>query len=91
MSDATGWSFNKDYYWFTVGSPAVVFPCAGYCDGGTAKTTFRTVIWNAHHDSASPGDNAYNIYVYESSGTPKFGNYAHGKSRGYYVRCVVDE
>lgn len=91
MSEATGWNFSSDYYWFTVGSPAVVFPCGGYCDGGTAKTTFRTVIWNAHHDSAGSGDTAYNIYVYVSSGTPKFGNYAHGKSRGNYVRCVVDE
>lgn len=86
LNTATGWSFNKDNYWFTLGNPATVFPCAGYNDGGTSKATFRTVLWNAHHDGDHP-DTAYNIYVYSG---PAFANYAHGKSRGYYVRCVAE-
>ena len=89
MSEGAGWSFSSTNYWFTLGNPATVFPCAGYCDGGTAKTTFRTVLWNAHHDGDAP-DTAYNIYVYLSSGAAKFGNYGHGKSRGYYVRCCLE-
>jgi len=89
MNEATGWAYNKDNYWFTVGDPVSVFPCAGYCNGGTAKTTFRTVLWNAHHDGDSP-ETAYNIYVYYSSETVKFGNYGHNKHRGNYVRCCLE-
>lgn len=90
MTNETGWSYNATNYWFTLGNPASVFPCAGYNDGGSAKITFRTVLWNAHHDSSSNADTAYNIYVYLSSGTPKFANYGHGKSRGYFVRCCQE-
>ncbi len=83
LSSAAGWDYNATKYWFTLGSPATVFPCSGYCDGGSFKATFRTVIWNAHPD----GDNGYNIYVYAG---PAFANYSHAKSRGYFVRCVAE-
>ena len=86
LANGAGWNYNATNYWFTFGNPAAVFPAAGYCDGGTAKTTFRTCLWNAHHDGDGPGS-AYCLYVYLSSGAPKFANYSHGKSRGYYVRC----
>jgi len=91
MTNETGWSYNSTKYWFTLGSPASVFPCAGFCNGGSAKVTFRTVIWNAHHDSSDKADTAYNIYVYLSSGNPAFANYGHGKARGNYVRCCLVE
>ena len=90
LTTATGWGYNVTNYWFTLGNPASVFPCAGYCDGGSAKVTFRTVLWNAHHDSGGSADTAYNIYVYLSSGNPKSANYGHGKARGYYVRCCAE-
>jgi uncharacterized protein (TIGR02145 family) len=89
LSTAAGWACNFTNYWFTLGSPATVFPCACYCDGGSFKATFRAVYWNAHQNGDSTGD-AYNIYIYASSGNAKFGNYSHNKSRGYSVRCVAE-
>ena len=86
ITSKTGWSFNASNYWFTLGSPATVFPAAGYCDGGSFKVTFRTVLWNAHADGDND-QNAYNIYVYSG---PSGANYSHVKNRGYYVRCVAE-
>ena len=83
----TGWAYDGDHKWFTLGSPVVVFPLTGYMDSGTYNRckAGRTVIWNAHAD----GDgNAYNRYIYNG---PRAVSYSHNKSRGYSVRCCVDE
>lgn len=83
-----GWAYDGTYHWFTVGTPAAVFPLTGYMDSGTYnRVTSRTVIWNAHPDG---DDNAYNRYVYYESGNPQGRNYSHNKSRGYSVRCAVE-
>ena len=86
ITSATGWSYDATNYWFTLGSPATVFPARGYCDGGSFKVTFRTCLWNAHADSDA-GTSAYCEYVYAG---PKGANYSHHKNRGYYVRCCVE-
>lgn len=83
-----GWEYNGTYHWFTVGTPAAVFPLTGYLDGGSYNRVLsRTVIWNAHPDG---DDNAYNRYVYYSSSNPQGRNYSHNKSRGYSVRCAAE-
>ncbi len=97
---ATGWSYDKDQYWFTLGGdgssiPAAIFPCAGYNDGGSSKTTFRTIIWNAHSNDYTNtyGYSHYSAYArrvrYESSAL-KFNNDSVNKSLGGSVRCVAE-
>lgn len=81
-----GWGYDSDHKWFTLGDPVVVFPLTGYMDSGSYNRCLkgRTAIWNAHADG---DDNAYCRYVYEG---PKAVRYSHNKSRGYSVRCAVD-
>ena len=91
----TGWAYNKDHYWFTLGSPATVFPAAGWMDGGSIKTTFRTGIWNAHSDSWVNDYGyghiaAYARRIYYESSTLKQKNSSVNKSLGYAVRCVAE-
>lgn len=94
----TGYEYNADYYWFKVGDPAVVFPAIGWIDGGTAKSTCRFGLWNAHHDSwvqddpneATYGYGSYAAYArrfYLDGGSVKLKNSSVYKSLGYSVRC----
>lgn len=91
----TGWNYNKDHYWFTLGSPATVFPAVGWIDGGSIKTTFRAGIWNAHSDSwvndyGHGHIAAYARRVYWESSSLKHKNSSVNKSLGYSVRCVAE-
>ena len=97
ITAAAGWSYNVEHFWFTLGNPATVFPCAGYMDGGSIKTVFRTLIWNGYSDSwANPDLNNISHYAgyarrirYESS-TLKYDRESKYKSLGAAVRCVVE-
>ena len=91
LSSEPGWSADKDHHWFTLGSPTqVVFPCVGYSDGGSIKTTFRACYWNAHSNSDKYLYSAYCQYINYSAGAYAFAQYSHNKSKGHCVRCVVE-
>lgn len=96
LDSAEGGAYNDTYYWFTLGDPVTVFPCAGYRSGSDFKTTFRTIIWNAHSDSyqgtkEEPHYAAYNRRVYIESGTFKYRNdSSQYKNLGGSVRCVAE-
>lgn len=93
----TGWSYNIANHWFTIGSPAVVFPVAGYYDG-TIKTVYRTIIWNAHSDDyqgskVNPHYAAYARRVKLNDDDPTIvvaDRDSKYKSYGCNVRCVVE-
>ena len=94
ITTQTGWSYNADHYWFTLGSPATVFPAVGWIDGGSMKTSFRVGIWNTHSDSWTNGY-GYNHYagyarrLYIDGGLQQR-NSSVNKSLGYSVRCVAE-
>ncbi|MBO4742981.1 MAG: hypothetical protein J5533_05035 [Bacteroidales bacterium] len=89
----TGYEYSADYYWFKVGDPAVVFPAAGWMDGGSIKTTCRFGLWNAHNDSyqdPNTGSSNYAGYARRfevASGSVTLKNSSVPKSLGYAVRC----
>lgn len=96
LDSAEGGDYNETYYWFTLGDPVTVFPCAGYRSGTDFKTTFRTIIWNAHSDSYQgskdePHYAAYNRRVYLDGSTFKYRNdSSQYKNLGGSVRCVAE-
>lgn len=87
-----GWTESKANHSFTMGSPAMVFPFAGYLDDygpadGVAKNGLRVLYWTAHK---SDDNAAYGMNVRETTS----GGNAHklgtaGKARAGSVRCVV--
>ena len=85
----TGWSINSTSGWLTLGSPAAVFPIAGYRDdygvGEMAKVGTRTLYWFARAASDSAGAGADLRY---DKGTFKFGSAP--KARLGSVRCVAE-
>ena len=88
ISSQEGWGFVKEQGWFTIGSPAAVFPIAGYRDdytvGSIAKVGDRTLIWTAHGSGASgTGDDLrFDGKTFTLKGA--------GKSRLGSVRCVAE-
>ena len=89
VTDATGWAYNTDHYWFTLGS--LVFPDASYRDDydvgsiryDNAKP--RTVVWSSY---ASGTVKAYclDLRFKESAFTRK----ENPKARVASVRCVAE-
>lgn len=96
ITTQTGWDYNKDHFWFKVGSPATVFPAVGYLDGGSIKTVFRASIWNSHSNDYKNGDGyshyaAYSRRVYLDGSTLKHKNNGDAsKYLGNSVRCVAE-
>jgi hypothetical protein len=89
LTSKTGWSVSSEFGWLTLGSPAAVFPIAGYRDdysvGGMAKVGTRTLFWVSGINSDSKAACADLRY---DKGTFKFG--AAPKARLGSVRCVVE-
>ena len=89
VTDATGWAYNTDHYWFTLGS--LVFPDASYRDDynvgsiryDNAKP--RTMVWSSY---ASGTVKAYciDLRFKESS----FSRKENPKARVAAVRCVAE-
>lgn len=88
LTASVGWSEGEN--WYTLGSPATVFPFAGYRDDYSPDAVChaydRAFCWTAY-SSASDGSTAYYVNVRKGS--------AHklteaGKSRAGAVRCVVE-
>ena len=89
LTSKTGWAINSTAGWLQLGSPAAVFPIAGYRDdyevGGMAKVGVRTLYWFARAASDAAGAGADLRY---DKGTFKFGSAP--KARLGSVRCVVE-
>ena len=89
LTAQTGWGINATAGWLQLGSPAAVFPIAGYRDdysvGGMAKVGARTLYWFARAASDAAGAGADLRY---DKGTFKFGSAP--KARLGSVRCVVE-
>ncbi len=89
VTDADGWAYNAEHYWFTLGS--LVFPDASYRDDyGVGSIRYdsakpRTMIWSAY---ASGENKAYciDLRFNESS----FSRKENPKARVAAVRCVVE-
>jgi len=88
LTTATGWSENKDNYWFTLGDPVAVFPFAGYRDDygpdAMCHASDRAVYWTAYSSSEANG-----YYVNVRAGS-KHALGEAGKSRAGSVRCVKE-
>ena len=83
-----GWAWDTANYWFKVGF--ATFPVCGYVDDydtsfGVDKLTQRVAYWFADNDSDKAGKT---MDVRFDKDYAKRG--ASGKSRGAYVRCVVE-
>lgn len=97
ITNAPGWGYDMNHYWFKLGNPVTVFPCAGYRNGGdySFKSTFRTIIWNAH-SSSSKGDydeayySAYNRRIEKDGSNIKVRNDSQSKFIAGSVRCVAE-
>ena len=88
LTAAAGWSADKTLGWFTIGNPASTFPLGGYRDdygvGGFTHVYDRALYWTSYASSTKVG---YGIDIrVGSSAKLKESN----KSRGGYVRCVVE-
>lgn len=89
VTDADGWAYNAEHYWFTLGS--LVFPDASYRDDyGVGSIRYdsakpRTMIWSAY---ASGEKKAYciDLRFNESS----FSRKENPKARVAAVRCVAE-
>lgn len=89
ISTGAGWAAAEDLTWFTIGSPATVFPMAGYLDDydgalSYAKVAKRTAIWT----SEGAGTKA-NILNMRLDGTAR-GKGSTPKSRVAFVRCIAE-
>lgn len=90
VTDATGWAYNTEHYWFTLGS--LVFPDASYRDDysvGSIRYSAekpRTMVWSSY---ASGTVKAYciDLRFNESS----FSRKENPKARVAAVRCVKEE
>ncbi len=89
-------TYDKDHYWFSIGSPVTVFPCAGYRTSSDFKTSCRTIIWNSHSNDYQgsydePHYSAYNRRAYYESSTWKWRvDSQQYKYYGGSVRCVAE-
>ena len=89
VSAQAGWAINATAGWLKLGSPAAVFPIAGYRDdyevNHMAKVGQRTLYWFARAATDAAGAGADLRY---DKGTFKFGSAP--KARLGSVRCVVE-
>ena len=88
LTTQTGWGVNVAAGWLKLGSPAAVFPIAGYRDdysvGGMAKVGVRTLYWfaRAASDAAGAGADLRSDKAYTFGSAPK--------ARLGSVRCIVE-
>ena len=89
LTAQAGWGIDATAGWITIGSPAAVFPIAGYRDdygvGEMAKVGTRTLYWYARAGSDTAGAGADLRY---DKGTYTFGKAP--KARLGSVRCVAE-
>lgn len=94
LSAYTGYGYDKDYYWFKVGS--FVAPLASYYDYdgyvSSSGAGTRAIIWSAtsHYNPSTKGDYANAHYVYYESGADHSVNWTQRKARAASVRCVAE-
>ena len=88
LTASAGWSEGEN--WYTLGSPATVFPFAGYRDDYSPDAVChaydRAFCWTAY-SSAEDGSTAYYVNVRNNGSAHKLTE--AGKSRAGSVRCVV--
>lgn len=85
----TGWAYNVSNYSFAFGSPAVIFPLAGYKEAKTKQTNpgTRAGVWCTHLSSSHPEQAYYlNIRVSGDAIGTHARNYI-GRYRALSVRC----
>jgi hypothetical protein len=63
----------------------VIFPAAGYRDGGSLNVGYSVYYWSS---SVSTASDAYDLGF--SSGNVAPGNYGYSRSNGFPVRCVQE-
>ncbi len=89
LSGQAGWAIDNANGWLTLGTPAAVFPIAGYRDdysvGGMAKVGSRTLYWNSRGAEAK----GYGADLRYDKGTYNGGGSAP-KARLGSVRCVTE-
>ena len=90
LSTAKGWSEDTTTFIFTLGDPLAVFPLAGYRDDyGPESYTHvfdRVAYWTAY--ASADAKTGYYVNVRSPGSAHKLAEV--GKSRGCYVRCVVE-
>ena len=90
LSTRTGWSFDKTNGWFTIGSPAAVFPLCGYQDDydvtSIAHGYDRGLYWSSAASLEKPGYGRGEDVRPGSSIALK----EVPKSRAGCVRCVTE-
>ena len=89
LSTIEGWATDATDYWFTIGSPAAVFPMGGYIDDCSGSYAFthvydRVAVWSA---DASGDKTGYAVDVRLGSRQQVS---SPARSRGGYVRCIVE-
>ena len=88
LTSQEGWGVNVGAGWLKLGSPAAVFPIAGYRDdysvGGMAKVGVRTLYWfaRATDDAKAAGADLRSDKSYTFGSAPK--------ARLGSVRCVAE-
>lgn len=93
LSAQTGWGEDADNKYFTLGSPAAVFPFTGYGDtwsadlSGVSSTGKRTVIWTAY---SSSDEIAYCVSVRTAAAGDRHKLEEVGKCNMSSVRCCVE-
>ena len=87
LTEAPQWQWNGSASWFSVGSPALTFPLAGYIStsGSYSGSGSEAKIWNAHHDSANGATKAYGQFIKSGPSTSRS---AQAKAYGASVRCI---
>jgi hypothetical protein len=88
LTTKAGWGVDLNAGWLKLGSPAAVFPIAGYRDdysvGGMAKVGVRTLYWfaRASDDAKAAGADLRSDSAYKFGSAPK--------ARLGSVRCIVE-
>lgn len=86
LTKIVGWDIQSANYSFAVGSPATVFPLAGYKDGNltTSYPGKRAAIWS------SKGSDASGYFINIRSDKTTYTRTSSCKARAYSVRCVAE-
>jgi hypothetical protein len=91
LSAVTGWGESEEFYYFTLGEPAAVFPLGGYRDDYSpdeyTRVGTRAEYWTSNANNGEKGTalrvraaSAGNVH--KIIGTPK--------ARSCYIRCVAE-
>lgn len=86
-----GWMYDEDNDVLAMGNPATTYPLGGYLTTGGEYAQYGegTRVWSSR--TYSTASEAYNFRVFESDGSPSYGNGSKPKSNGFAVRCVRHE